>query len=96
MMSGKYRRILLKLSGEALQGSQRLGIDFAVLEEIAQEIVKVVKQGAEMAIVVGAGNFWRGQEAARGGMDRSMADYSGMLATLINCLALQDTLEKRG
>ena len=84
------------MSGEALQGKKGFGIDFDVLDEIAQEIGKVVELGAQMAIVIGAGNFWRGQEAAKVGMDRSMADYSGMLATLINCLALQDTLEKRG
>jgi len=96
MESTTYRRILLKLSGEALQGRKGFGIDFAVLDEIASEITKVVGLGAQIAIVIGAGNFWRGQEAAKVGMDRSMADYSGMLATLINCLALQDTLEKKG
>jgi uridylate kinase len=96
MNKGTYRRILLKLSGEALQGEKGFGIDFSVLDDIASEIGKVVNLGAQMAMVIGAGNFWRGQEAAKGGMDRSMADYSGMLATLINCLALQDTLEKKG
>lgn len=96
MNKGTYRRILLKLSGEALQGKKGFGIDFSVLDDISSEIGKVVNLGAQMAIVIGAGNFWRGQEAAKVGMDRSMADYSGMLATLINCLALQDILEKKG
>jgi uridylate kinase len=96
MNEAKYRRILLKLSGEALQGSKGFGIDFNTLRDIASEIGQVVRGGAQMGIVIGAGNFWRGQEAAKVGMDRSMADYSGMLATLINCLALQDTLEKIG
>jgi uridylate kinase len=96
METGKYQRILLKLSGEALQGKRGFGIDFAVLDDIAAEICQVVELGAQIGIVVGAGNFWRGQEAAKIGMDRSMADYSGMLATLMNCLALQDTLEKKG
>ena len=96
MEKGKYRRILLKLSGEALQGQRGFGIDFGVLDEIASEICNVASLGAQIGIVIGAGNFWRGQEAARVGMDRSMADYAGMLATLTNCLALQDTLEKKG
>jgi uridylate kinase len=92
----RYQRVLLKLSGEALQGHKGFGIDFDVLNEIASEICKVAELGSQIGIVIGAGNFWRGQEAAKVGMDRSMADYSGMLATLINCLALQDTLEKKG
>ncbi|MDD5167873.1 MAG: UMP kinase [Syntrophales bacterium] len=96
MEKGKYRRILLKLSGEALQGKLGQGIDFDVLNDITAEICKIVECGAEVAIVIGAGNFWRGQEAAKLGMDRSMADYCGMMATIINCLALQGTLEKKG
>ncbi len=96
MKKGKYQRILLKLSGEALQGKKGFGIDFNILDSICAEICKVVEMGAQIGIVIGAGNFWRGQEAAKVGMDRSMADYAGMLATLINCLALQDTLEKKG
>ncbi len=84
------------MSGEALQGNKGFGIDFQTLRDIASEIGQVVQGGAQMGVVIGAGNFWRGQEAAKVGMDRSMADYSGMLATLINCLALQDTLEKMG
>ena len=96
MAATKYRRILLKLSGEALQGKQGSGIDFGVVETIAAEITDVVRQGTQMGIVIGAGNFWRGQEASKIGMDRSMADYAGMLATMINCLALQDVLEKKG
>jgi uridylate kinase len=96
MGKGSYRRIILKLSGEALQGEKRIGIDFRILDDIASEICRAVEMKAQIGIVIGAGNFWRGQEAAKVGMDRSMADYSGMLATLINCLALQDTLEKKG
>jgi uridylate kinase len=96
MAECNYGRILLKLSGEALQGNKGQGVDFAVVDRIASEICSVVGLGAQIGIVIGAGNFWRGQEAAKVGMDRSMADYSGMLATLINCLALQDTLEKKG
>lgn len=96
MKKGKYQRILLKLSGEALQGKKGFGIDFDILDSICAEICKVVEMGAQIGIVIGAGNFWRGQEAAKVGMDRSMADYAGMLATLINCLALQDMLEKKG
>ncbi|MDQ5986936.1 MAG: Uridylate kinase [Syntrophus sp. SKADARSKE-3] len=96
MAECKFRRILLKLSGEALQGNRSQGIDFGVVDRIASEVCSVVGLGAQIGIVIGAGNFWRGQEAATVGMDRSMADYSGMLATLINCLSLQDTLEKKG
>lgn len=96
MPANKYRRILLKLSGEALQGKQGSGIDFSMVDTVAGEIVDVVRQGAQVGVVIGAGNFWRGQEAAKVGMDRSMADYAGMLATLINCLSLQDVLEKKG
>jgi len=92
----KYRRVLLKLSGEALQGDHRAGIDFRVLEGIAKEIEAVVRDGVQLAVVIGAGNFWRGQEAEKSGMERAMADYAGMLATLINCVSLQSVLEKAG
>ncbi|HOJ51907.1 MAG TPA: UMP kinase [Syntrophales bacterium] len=92
----KYRRVLLKLSGEALQGDHRAGIDFRVLEGIAKEIETVVRDGVQLAVVIGAGNFWRGQEAEKSGMERAMADYAGMLATLINCVSLQSVLEKAG
>lgn len=92
----KYRRVLLKLSGEALQGERGAGIDFRVLEGLAGEIETVTKSGVQLAIVIGAGNFWRGQEAEKSGMERATADYAGMLATLINCVSLQSVLEKRG
>lgn len=91
-----YRRILLKLSGEALMGSQHYGIDTAVLREIAEQIAEVHKLGTQIALVIGGGNIFRGVSAASGGMDRSAADYMGMLATVMNGLAMQDALEKFG
>jgi uridylate kinase len=91
-----YRRVLLKLSGEALRGSSEFGIDIAVLNYITQQIKEVKETGVEVAIVVGGGNIWRGIEAQARGMDRSTGDYAGMLATLINALALQDILEREG
>jgi uridylate kinase len=89
-----YRRVVLKLSGEALAGSVGYGIDPPVLERIATEINDVVALGVEIAIVIGGGNIFRGIAASAGGMDRATADYMGMLATIINALALQDALEK--
>lgn len=91
-----YRRILLKLSGEALMGAQAYGIDTAVLRDIAEQICEVHRLGIEIAIVIGGGNIFRGVSAASGGMDRSTADYMGMLATVMNALAMQDALEKFG
>jgi uridylate kinase len=91
-----FRRALLKLSGEALMGEREYGLDPARLETLAAEIVGVQKSGVELAIVVGAGNIYRGMEAAAEGMDRATADYGGMLATVLNSLALQDALERRG
>jgi len=91
-----YRRIVLKLSGEALAGSQGYGIEPAVLERIAQETREVTALGVQVAIVIGGGNIFRGVAASAGGMDRATADYMGMLATVINALALQDALEKAG
>ena len=91
-----FRRILLKLSGEALMGEQEYGLDRDRIEAIATEIVEVQQQGVEVAIVVGAGNIYRGMAAAAEGMDRATADYAGMLATLLNALALQDALERLG
>lgn len=91
-----YQRVLLKLSGEALEGEHAFGIDFAVVNEIAEQIREVVELGVQMGLVVGGGNIWRGGEAAKLGMERSAADYTGMLATLINCLALQHALEHIG
>jgi uridylate kinase len=91
-----YRRIVLKLSGEALAGNQGYGIEPAVLERIALETRDVTKLGVQVAIVIGGGNIFRGVAASAGGMERATADYMGMLATVINALALQDALEKVG
>jgi uridylate kinase len=91
-----YSRILLKLSGEALMGSEPYGIDPAVLEAIAREIGEIQKLGIQLAIVIGGGNIFRGVSGASQGMDRSTADYMGMLATVMNSLALQQALEKHG
>jgi uridylate kinase len=90
----QYRRILLKLSGEALLGREEYGIDPEVVSSIAQEIVTLVAWGVEVAVVVGGGNIFRGAAAAARGMDRATADYMGMLATVMNGLALQDAIEK--
>ena len=89
-----FRRVLLKLSGEALLGRQEFGVDPDRLETIAREVKAVRGRGVEIAVVVGAGNIYRGMDAAAEGMDRATADYAGMLATLLNCLALQDALER--
>ncbi|MCX6005223.1 MAG: UMP kinase [Chloroflexi bacterium] len=89
----KFKRVLLKLSGEALMGNKSFGIDPNILDLIAGQIKKVNDQNIEVAIVVGGGNFWRGASAEASGMDRATADYAGMLATIINALALQDALE---
>ncbi len=88
-----YKRIVLKLSGEALAGDKGYGIDYEVLKNIAEQIEEVKKFNVEIAIVVGGGNIWRGANAGERGMDRATADYMGMLATVINALALQDALE---
>src|SRR5438552_7310968 len=91
-----FRRVLLKLSGEALMGDKDYGLDRDRIDAVAGEIVDVQQQGVELAIVVGAGNIYRGMAAAAEGMDRATADYAGMLATLLNALALQDALERAG
>jgi uridylate kinase len=91
-----FDRVLLKLSGEALMGEREYGLDPERLSALAAEIVEVQQDGLELAIVVGAGNIYRGMEAAAQGMDRATADYAGMLATLLNALALQDALERSG
>ena len=91
-----FRRILLKLSGEALMGSLEYGTDPQRLTAIADQVARVHARGVELAIVVGAGNIYRGMEGAAAGMDRATADYMGMLATVLNALALQDALEKQG
>jgi uridylate kinase len=92
----KYKRILLKLSGEALMGDKQYGIDNERVRQYAKEIKTVHDQGLEIAIVIGGGNIFRGLSAEKSGMDRAQADYMGMLATVINSMALQDALEKVG
>ncbi len=92
----KYKRVLLKLSGEALSGGTDYGIDTIILSKLAKQIKQVMEMGVSVAIVVGGGNIWRGAKAEAEGMDRVIADYAGMLATVINALALQDVLEKEG
>jgi uridylate kinase len=94
--SGAFRRVLLKLSGEALMGPREYGIDVGVVMSLAGEIAAVRASGVDVAVVVGAGNFYRGLAAAAQGMERATADYAGMLATLLNALALQDALEREG
>jgi len=89
----KYRRVLLKLSGEALMGEKQFGIDNQQLALYAREVEALVKQGIECAIVIGGGNIFRGVQAAEGGMERTQGDYMGMLATMINAMALQSALE---
>jgi uridylate kinase len=90
-----YKRVLLKLSGEVFGGG-RVGVDPIVVAKIAREIAEVVRTGVQVAVVVGGGNFFRGAELQKSGMDRARADYMGMLGTVMNCLALQDFLEKAG
>lgn len=95
-MGTHYRRVLLKLSGEALMGNLGYGIDPEVVKEIGQEVAEVVATGIQIAIVVGGGNIFRGVKAASAGMDRATADYIGMLATVMNAMTLQDSLERIG
>ncbi|MEK6699304.1 MAG: UMP kinase [Nitrospirota bacterium] len=96
MTQPPYKRILLKLSGEALMGEQGYGIDLAMMEKIASEIKEVFDLGVQIAIVIGGGNIFRGLAATAKGMERASADYMGMLATVLNALALQNILENRG
>lgn len=96
MVETKYKRVLLKLSGEAFAGDKEVGIDIATLTKVAKQMKSVMEMGVEVAIVVGGGNIWRGNEAEANGIDRVTADYAGMLATVINALALQDILEREG
>jgi len=91
-----YRRVLLKLSGEAFQGKREFGIDFDNLKQFSEEISHSADLGVQVAVVVGAGNFFRGVPAAKAGLDRVVADHMGMLATILNCVAVQDVLEKAG
>ncbi len=96
MSTLKYRRILLKLSGEALMGDGDYGIDPGIINGLAREIIAVQQAGAEIGVVIGGGNIFRGAGLAAGGMDRVTGDHMGMLATVINALAMQDSLEKHG
>ena len=93
---GTYRRVLLKLSGEVFGGVKGIGVDPDVVQDIAKQIADVARTGVQVAIVVGGGNYFRGAELQQRGMDRARADYMGMLGTVMNCLALQDFLEKEG
>ena len=94
-MSKKFGRVLLKLSGEAFAGNGGLGVDPDVVSSIAKQIAEVVQSGAQVAVVIGGGNYFRGAQLSERGMDRARADYMGMLGTVMNCLALQDFLEKQ-
>jgi len=96
MQEPKYKRILLKISGEALIGKADFGIDPKIMDNIANQVKTVMEMNVEIAIVIGGGNFWRGVAASANGMDRTTADYIGMLATIMNALGLQDALEKKG
>ena len=96
MSKVKYKRILLKISGEALMGDASFGIVPEVIATVAEDIIEVERLGIELAVVIGGGNIFRGLAAASRGMDRALADYMGMLATVINALALQDALERMG
>ena len=95
-MNRKYKRVVLKLSGEALAGSQGYGIDPVTVDVISKQVVEVANKGIQVAIVVGGGNIWRGLSGKAKGMDRVSADYMGMLATVMNALALQDAIEENG
>ncbi len=97
-MSGKYKykRVLIKLSGEALAGEKGFGIDAEIVNEIAEQIAEIAKDDLQIAIVIGGGNFFRGLSGSAEGMDRAQADYIGMLATVMNALALQDSFEQHG
>ena len=93
---GSYGRVLLKLSGEVFGGAKGIGVDPDVVQDVAKQIADVVRTGIQIAVVVGGGNYFRGAELQQRGMDRARADYMGMLGTVMNCLALQDFLEKQG
>ncbi len=95
-MKPKYKRVLLKLSGEALLGNRQYGIDPKVVLKIAKQIKEIDKLGVQVAVIIGGGNIFRGYTAAASGMDRATADYMGMLATVMNALALQDAIESEG
>ncbi|MBN1401919.1 MAG: UMP kinase [Anaerolineae bacterium] len=96
MAEAKYKRILLKLSGDFMAGPGGFGVDPHTIEEVSRQILEALEYGIEMAIVIGGGNIWRGSDALARGMERATADYMGMLATVINAMALQDALERMG
>ena len=96
MAEARYHRVLLKISGEALAGERALGFDFDTMDRIAEEIAAVVRQGTSLGLVIGGGNIVRGSQLSKMGMDRVGADYMGMLGTVINALAVQDILERKG
>ena len=96
MANTKYKRVLIKLSGEAFSGKEAYGINTPTVIKVSKQIKRIVEMGVGVAIVVGGGNIWRGAKAEAEGMDRATADYAGMLATMINALALQDSLEREG
>lgn len=96
MSEPQYKRVVLKLSGEALAGEQGFGLSPQIIKSVAEQVKEVVELGVEVAVVVGGGNIWRGKVGSEMGMDRATADYMGMLATVMNSLALQDSLEKSG
>ncbi len=96
MAAPAYQRAVLKLSGESLRGDLPYGLDWSVIEYLAGEVKSAVALGVELSVVVGGGNIWRGTEAEAKGMDRATADYAGMLATVINALAIQDAFERQG
>lgn len=93
-MEPKYKRVILKISGEALAGKTGIGLDFEVISSVADQVIEVAEMGVEIGIIVGGGNIWRGRKGV--GMDRTTADHMGMLATVINALAMQDALENKG
>ena len=95
-MAMKYKRILLKISGEALAGANKTGFDFKVMGEVCDVIQECVAQGVEVGVVIGGGNFWRGVKNGEGYIERTRADRMGMLATVMNCLAVSDVLEQKG
>ena len=95
-MTQKYKRVLLKLSGEALLGSKQFGIDYSVLNHVCEDVKEIHDMGVEIIIVIGAGNIWRGTENAESGIDRVPSDYIGMMGTIMNAVALQAGLEKQG
>ena len=96
MPEAKYRRVMLKISGESLKGETAFGIDPTAVNYLAGQIGEAAALGVEIAVVMGGGNIWRGEAAESRGMDRATADYAGMLATIINALALQDSREQQG